>query len=101
MSSPRGVKEIKVEEDGTKVVIQGVYKESDRTQSLVEPSIQHCNVKEECHPLCRFDQIHNIKHTGMVKHSFITRGSSRTKSSQRPYAMLKAPVPLIMEVKKH
>jgi hypothetical protein len=65
MSSLRGVKEIKVEEDGTKVVIQGVYKESDRTQRLVEPSIQHCDVKEECHPLCRFDQIHNIKHTGM------------------------------------
>ncbi len=66
-SCHRRLKEIVKEEDGNKVKIAGVYKKSPRKERLVEPSSAqpHCDVKSECHPLCRFDQIHNIKHTGL------------------------------------
>ena len=49
------------------IVIEGRLKESERRSRLIEipaRSREGCPSKQDCHPLCRLDFVHEIKHTG-------------------------------------
>ena len=66
-SCPKQVRDIVIKDDAKTITIEGVYKESDRKKSLVSPEALRspaCGAQEECHPLCRFAFVHEIKHTG-------------------------------------
>jgi hypothetical protein len=66
------VREISEKEEVTlsgkvEIVVEGFIKESDRRSRLINPPVSpqlDCKAKESCHPLCRLDFVHEIKHTG-------------------------------------
>ena len=71
VSTTRSYREVTVKEDGKKITIEGIPKESDRKGRIIEPEFirsksDSCGVKENCHPLCRFSQVHEIKHTDVL-----------------------------------
>ena len=72
VSTHRSYREVTIKEDGNKITIEGIPKESDRKDRIVEPeflrstSSDSCDAKENCHPLCRFSQVHEIKHTDVL-----------------------------------
>ena len=61
------IREIIRKEDGKTITFEGLRKASPRTKKLIDPTILNkssCHQSSECHPLCRFDKVHEIKHTG-------------------------------------
>jgi hypothetical protein len=64
----REISETEVKTSGGKVeiVIEGKIKESDRRQRLLSLPVagSGCEAQEICHPLCRLQFVHEIKHTG-------------------------------------
>ena len=71
VSTPRSYREVTVKEDGKKITIEGIPKESERKGRLIEPdflkrSSDSCEVKHNCHSLCKFSQVHEIKHTDVL-----------------------------------
>lgn len=71
VSTPRSYREVTVKEDGKKITIEGIPKESERKGRLIEPdflkrSSDSCEVKDNCHSLCKFSQVHEIKHTDVL-----------------------------------
>ncbi len=67
-SVPAAVKRVEVDEgDGDVTVVRGVVQESPRKGHLVsvERRAGDCG-RDTCHPLCRWEHNHKIKHTGTV-----------------------------------
>ena len=63
------VREIIIKEEGKTVTIEGRAKQSPRKKQLIDGSlfkVAACGAHEDCHPLCKFDSVHEIKHTGIV-----------------------------------
>ena len=61
------IREITKKEDGKTITFEGIRKPSPRTPNLIDPKFLNsssCQAKTECHPLCKFDKVHEIKHTG-------------------------------------
>ena len=59
------------------VVIEGVIKESERKEKLAllphrlqlaNSQMNCCSQHADCHPLCKLDFVHKIKHTGKLSH---------------------------------
>lgn len=62
------IREIIKNEDGKTITFEGLRKASPRTKKLIDPNILNkacCHESTECHPLCRFEKVHEIKHTGI------------------------------------
>ena len=62
------IREIIRKEDGKTVTFEGVKKPSPRSKNLIDQKFLNsssCQAKTECHPLCKFDKVHEIKHTGL------------------------------------
>ena len=62
------VREIIKQENGKTITFEGVRKASPRANNLINPKLMNnfsCQESSECHPLCRFDKVHEIKHTGI------------------------------------
>ncbi len=53
----------------TEIIIEGRVKDSSRKSRLIkvaEVTVDRCQSKANCHPLCRLDFVHEIKHTGSL-----------------------------------
>ena len=52
------------------VLFKGVPDKSPRTKNLIDPnmfaSARSCETYQNCHPLCKFDKIHEIQHTDVL-----------------------------------
>ena len=62
------VREIIKQENGKTITFEGVRKASPRANNLINPNLMNnfsCQESSQCHPLCRFDKVHEIKHTGI------------------------------------
>merc|ERR1712156_1367507 len=66
----RTVRRIIVEEEGKTINIKGVKEDSPRTKNVIDSSMfsasGSCDAYENCHPLCKFDKVHEIKHTDVL-----------------------------------
>ena len=88
VSTPRSYREVTIKEDGNKITIEGIPKESDRKDRIVEPeflrstSSDSCDAKENCHPLCRFSQVHEIKHTDVLILEQFVESNGKTRPTQ-------------------
>lgn len=63
------IREIIKNEDGKTITFEGLRKASPRTKKLIDPNILNkacCHESTECHPLCRFEKVHEIKHTDVL-----------------------------------
>ena len=68
-SHSMAIREIVRSEEPKKTVIEGASKPSPRTNFLIDPKIfpvSGCEANDECHPLCRFDKVHEIKHSDVL-----------------------------------
>ena len=65
-SVPLNYKRIEVEEKSEQLtVVRGVKVESERKNNLVRIEGRGNCGHEHCHPLCKWEHSHKIKHTGM------------------------------------
>ena len=63
------VRKITVEEDGKIIRVKGEKLESPRKKNMIDSNLfatSSCSTYENCHPLCKFDKIHEIKHTDVL-----------------------------------
>ena len=64
------IRKIIVKEEGKTITIEGEKEPSPRTKNLVDPKLfsasSSCDAYEKCHPLCKFDKVHEIKHTDVL-----------------------------------
>ena len=69
-SSTQNIRKIIVKEEGKIITIEGKPEESPRTKNLIDPNLfasaNSCETYKNCHPLCKFDKIHEIKHTDVL-----------------------------------
>ena len=69
LSSQHYVREIFITEKNKTITIEGVSKDSKRKQNTINPEIlrsKSCGAKENCHALCRFSQVNEVKHTDIL-----------------------------------
>ena len=63
------MREIVITEKGKTITVEGVERESERKNCLINPEFlrtNSCDAKESCHSLCQFDKVHEIKHTDVL-----------------------------------
>ena len=68
-SSTGLVREIKKSEEGKTITVEGLKYESPRAKNLIDPKMfaeSSCEAYSNCHALCRFDKVHEIKHTDVL-----------------------------------
>ena len=62
-------REIVITEKGKTIIVEGVERESERKNCLINPEFPRknsCDAKGSCHSLCQFDEVHEIKHTDVL-----------------------------------
>ena len=68
-SSSSYIRKITIEEDEKTIKVSGKKEVSPRRANLIDPSLfasASCSAYENCHPLCKFDKVHEIKHTDVL-----------------------------------